>query len=61
MVPAIFLEDRSRHWRGAPSTLSTELKLALVAETIQPGLSVSYVAHRHGLGYLRACCFAKGD
>jgi transposase-like protein len=28
---------------------STELKLALVAETMQPGLSVSYVARRHGL------------
>ena len=26
-----------------------ELKLALVAETMQPGLSVSYVARRHGL------------
>ena len=28
---------------------STELKLALVAETMQPGMSVSYVARRHGL------------
>lgn len=27
----------------------TELKLALVAETMQPGSSVSYVARRHGL------------
>ena len=27
----------------------TELKLALVAETMQPGMSVSYVARRHGL------------
>ena len=26
----------------------TELKLALVAETMQPGMSVSYVARRHG-------------
>src|SRR4030081_104931 len=29
---------------------STELKLALVAESMQPGMSVSYVARRHGLG-----------
>ena len=28
---------------------STELKLAVVAETMQPGISVSYVARRHGL------------
>jgi hypothetical protein len=28
---------------------SVELKLALVAETMQPGMSVSYVARRHGL------------
>ena len=28
---------------------STELKLAVVAGTMQPGMSVSYVAHRHGL------------
>jgi hypothetical protein len=28
---------------------STELKLALVAETMQPGMSVSYVARRDGL------------
>jgi transposase len=28
---------------------STELKLALVAETMQPGMSVSYVARHHGL------------
>ena len=28
---------------------STELKLAVVAETMQPGMSVSYVARRHGL------------
>jgi len=27
----------------------TELKLAVVAETMQPGMSVSYVARRHGL------------
>ena len=27
----------------------TELKLAVVAETMQPGLSISYVARRHGL------------
>jgi transposase len=28
---------------------STELKLAVVAETMQPGMSISYVARRHGL------------
>ena len=28
---------------------STELKLAVVAETMRPGMSVSYVARRHGL------------
>jgi transposase len=28
---------------------STELKLAVVAETIQPSMSISYVARRHGL------------
>jgi transposase-like protein len=28
---------------------STEFKLAVVAETMQPGMSVSYVARRHGL------------
>ena len=28
---------------------STELRLAVVAETMQPGMSVSYVARRHGL------------
>jgi transposase len=28
---------------------SIELKLAVVAETMQPGMSVSYVARRHGL------------
>jgi transposase len=28
---------------------STEQKLAVVAETMQPGLSISYVARRHGL------------
>ena len=28
---------------------STDLKLAIVAETMQPGLSISYVARRHGL------------
>lgn len=27
----------------------TDLKLAVVAETMQPGMSVSYVARRHGL------------
>ena len=29
--------------------LSTELKLVVVAETMQPGMSVSNVARRHGL------------
>ena len=28
---------------------STELKLSVVAETMQPGMSISYVARRHGL------------
>ena len=28
---------------------STDLKLAAVAETMQPGMSISYVARRHGL------------
>src|SRR5215211_5943786 len=28
---------------------STDLKLAVVAETMQPGMSVSYVARRYGL------------
>ena len=28
---------------------SIDLKLAVVAETMQPGMSVSYVARRHGL------------
>src|SRR5579864_4661430 len=28
---------------------SAELKLAVVAETLQPGMSVSYAARRHGL------------
>src|SRR5437762_13781357 len=28
---------------------STDLKLAVVAETVQPGMSISYVARRHGL------------
>ena len=28
---------------------TTEQKLAVVAETMQPGLSISYVARRHGL------------
>jgi transposase len=28
---------------------STDLKLAVVAETMQPGMSISYVARRHGL------------
>jgi transposase-like protein len=28
---------------------STDLKLAVVAETTQPGMSIGYVARRHGL------------
>jgi transposase len=28
---------------------TTEQKLAVVSETMQPGLSISYVARRHGL------------
>jgi transposase len=28
---------------------STEQKLAIVAETMQPGTSISYIARRHGL------------
>ena len=28
---------------------STDLKLAVVAELMQPGMSVSYIARRHGL------------
>ena len=28
---------------------STDLKLAIIAETMQPGMSISYVARRHGL------------
>jgi transposase len=28
---------------------STEMKLAVVAETMQPGMSISYVARQHGL------------
>ena len=28
---------------------TTEQKLAIVAETMQPGMSISYVARRHGL------------
>jgi len=28
---------------------STELKVAVVGETMQPGMSISYVARRHGL------------
>ena len=38
---------------------TTEQKLAVVAETMQPGMSISYVARRHGLSrspreYIRA-------
>jgi transposase len=28
---------------------SSDLKIAVVAETMQPGMSISYVARRHGL------------
>ena len=34
---------------GQERRFSTELKLAVVAETMQPGMSISYVARRHGL------------
>ena len=34
---------------GRRRRFSTDLKLAVVAETMQPGMSVSYVARRHGL------------
>src|SRR6185437_5830785 len=30
---------------------STDLKLAVVAETMQPGMSISYLARRHGLSH----------
>jgi transposase-like protein len=29
--------------------LSTELKLALVAETMQPGMSINYIGRRHAV------------
>jgi transposase-like protein len=32
---------------------STELKLAVVAETMQSGMSTSYIARRHGLYAIR--------
>jgi transposase len=38
---------------------STELKLAVVSETMQPGMSVSYVARRHGLS--PSWCSAGGS
>ena len=34
---------------GRRRRFPTDLKLAVVAETMQPGMSVSYVARRHGL------------
>jgi transposase len=37
---------------------SIDLKLAVVAETMQPGMSISYVARRHGSH--RAWCFVGG-
>ena len=30
---------------------STDLKLAIIAETMQLGMSISYVARRHGLSH----------
>src|SRR5260370_3603975 len=43
---------------------ATELKLAVVAETMQPGMSVSYVARRHGLspsvGFRWRQCLSEG-
>jgi transposase len=34
---------------GRRRRFTTEQKLAVVAETMQPGMSISYVARRHGL------------
>jgi transposase len=34
---------------GRRRRFTTEQKLAIVAETMQPGMSISYVARRHGL------------
>lgn len=34
---------------------TTEQKLAVVAETLQPGMSISYVARRHGLSPSLVC------
>jgi transposase-like protein len=42
-------ESRIDHQRGPRRRFSIELKLAVVAETMQPGMAVSYVARRHGL------------
>ena len=44
-----FFESRSDHGVACRRRVSTELKLAVVAETMQPGMSVSYVARRHRL------------
>jgi transposase len=38
---------------------TTEQKLAVVAETMQPGFSISYVARRHGLS--PSLCSDGGD
>ncbi|WP_443147401.1 transposase [Prosthecomicrobium sp. N25] len=43
---------------------TTEQKLAIVSETMQPGMSISYVARRHGLSPLnafRVSCFASSS
>src|SRR3954469_4994997 len=38
---------------------STDLKLAVVAETMQPGMSISYVARRHGLSPSLVFCWRR--
>jgi hypothetical protein len=44
--------------RRPPAAFSTDLELALIAETMQPGISISYVA---GVTRSRrACCSAGG-
>jgi transposase len=37
---------------------SLDQKLAVLAEASQPGMSISYVARRHGI-YMDASCLAK--
>jgi transposase len=49
-MPASWPSSFTRH-RGVARRrrLTAEQKLAVVAETMQPGMSISYVARRHGL------------